>query len=210
MSSKILFQPKYFLGMLIRSRSSYQVQPSWLKTSYLFLCVLCLELYYCSLRINWNTVWRASNVFRNTAKAQVGREKQQFLFSLSIGFLNYSVAFALHWPTETWAWDSVNAGDDKLFHYLWLSYICYHQTRQRLIIKRKKLSPMISLTSSFCHRLIQNSSQVTWTTRQSGNVSAATKGTSFWVLAVISPQYPQATVIAVPPNFLLIRKECSL
>lgn len=58
-SSKILFQPKYFLGMLIRSRSSYQAQPTWLKTSYLFLCILFLELYYWSLRINWNTLQRA-------------------------------------------------------------------------------------------------------------------------------------------------------
>lgn len=82
----------------------------------------------------------------------------------------------------------------------------------------KKASPMISFTSLFCHRFIQNSFQVTWTTQQSGNVLAATKGTSIWALAVvfcqavaeISPQYPQITVPAVPPNILLIRKERSL
>lgn len=42
-SSKILFQPKYFLGMLIRSRSSYQAQPSLWKASYLFPYLLFLS-----------------------------------------------------------------------------------------------------------------------------------------------------------------------
>lgn len=92
---------------------------------------------------------------------------------------------------------------------LWLSCMCYHQTRQQLIIKEKKPSPMISLTGLFCHRLIQNSFQVTWTTQQSGNVLAATKGTSIRALAVISLQYPQITALAIPLNILLIRKERS-
>lgn len=110
-----------------------------------------------------------------------------------------------------------NDGDDKLFHYLWLS--CNPTTRQDKgwSSTKKKASPMISLTSLFCHRFIQNSFQVTWATRQTGNVGAATKGTSIWVLAVvfrqtateISPQYPQITVPAVPLNILLIRKERS-
>lgn len=100
----------------------------------------------------------------------MGREKQWFPFSLSILPLNCFVAFALLWPMEMRAWDWADVGSDELFHCLWLSCMYYHQTRQQLIIKGKKLSPMISLTSLFCHRLIQNSFQVTWTTQQSGNV----------------------------------------
>lgn len=89
-------------------------------------------------------------------------------------------------------------GNYKLFHYLWLSCIYYRQTRQQLVIKEKKPSPMISLTSLFCHRLIQNSFQVTWTTLQSGNVLAATKGTNIWVLAVASPQILRSQSLQFP------------
>lgn len=49
----------------------------------------------------------------------------------------------------------------------------------------KKSSPMISPTSLFCHRLIENSFQVTSTVLQSGNVLAATKGTSVWASALL-------------------------
>lgn len=77
---------------------------------------------------------------------------------------------------------------------------------------------MISLTSLFCHRLIQNSFQVTCTTVQSGNALAATKGTSIWVLAPLacqaaaelSRQCPQIAVLAIPPNAPLTRKERDL
>lgn len=72
--------------------------------------------------------------------------------------------------------------------------------------RKKKPSPMISLTSLFCHRLIQNSFQVTWTTLQSGNVLAATKGTNIWVLAAASSQYSQITVPQFPQTSCSLEK----
>lgn len=94
-SSKILFQPKYFLGMLIRSRSSYQVQLSWLKNSYLFL-----EFFLLLSRDLPKNSTESLKCFQKHCKAQAGRKKQWFPFSLPIIPRNCSTAFALRWPME--------------------------------------------------------------------------------------------------------------
>lgn len=205
-SSKILFQPKYFLGMLIRSRSSYQEQLSWLKNSYLFLdffLLLSRDL------LKYST--ESLKCFQKHCKTQVGREKQWFPFSLPIILLNCSTAFALRWPME-----------EPGIQWLLVMISCFTTCGCRVYIttrqdnswssRKKKSSPMISLTSLFCHRLIQNSFQVTSTVLQSGNVLAATKGTSVWASALPAGQAAarsQPGILRSQPS-LLPQMACSL
>lgn len=150
-------------------------------------------------------------MFSETLQNPSGKRETMVSFQLAYysAELQYGLCTSL---AHGRAWDSVTAGDDKLFHYLWLSCIYYHQTRQQLIIKEKKSSPMISLTSLFCHRLIQNSFQVTSTVLQSGNVLAATKGTSVWASALPAGQAAarsQPGILRSQPS-LLPQMACSL
>lgn len=168
-----------------------------------------LEFYYWSLKINLKYSTKSFFFFFRSKSTRWKGKNLCFAFSLSVP-LNYSVAHALHWPMEKKAWDPV------LLAIISSSITCgcrvFITTRQdnSWSSRKKKPSPMISLASLFCHRLIQNSFQVTWTTLQSGNVLAATKGTNIWVLAVAFPQYSQITVPAVPPNILFVGKKHSL
>lgn len=167
------------------------------------------EFYYWSLKINWNTLQRILNFFpQKHCKSPHWKGKPMFCFQpvCSSSALQCGPCTALAHGKESLG----------LLAIISSSITCgcrvFITTRQDngWSSREKKPSPMISLTSLFCHRLIQNSFQVTWTTLKSGNVLAATTGTNIGVLAVASSQYSQIRVPAVPPNILLIGKKRSL
>lgn len=167
------------------------------------------ELYNLSLKINWNKYSTGSSFFFSEALQKPTLEGKIYVLLSACLFFLWTTVWPMHctgpWkrkPGIQYCWQFINS-----------SITCgcrvFITTRQDngWSSRKKKPSPMISLTSLFCHRLIQNSFQVTWTTLQSGNVLATTKGAIIWVLAVASPQYSRITVPAVPSNILLTGKK---